>query len=114
MKFANPVTGIGDHQLPNRRGIVLEINRLTPFIGVLGGEIPRRELTEKIAVWAEMVVDDVENYRETQPMGAIDEPAQIIGRAIEMAGREEVDTVVSPTPASGKFGNRHRFDRCDP
>ena len=46
-------------------------------------------------------------------MGAIDETAEIVGRAVQMTGRKQVDAVISPAEATGEFRDRHHLDRRD-
>ena len=46
-------------------------------------------------------------------MGGIDEPPEIVRRAVESRRREQVDAVVTPTEASVEFGDRHHFDQRD-
>jgi hypothetical protein len=84
VELLDPVRGVRRHELTNRRGVVVEVDRLSPF-----GRVPRREVSgrvpaEVVAVGSEVVVDDVEDDAETEAMGAIDESAEVVGRAVEM------------------------------
>jgi len=47
-------------------------------------------------------------------VGAVDEPAQVVGRAVVVARREQVDAVVAPVVAAGELGDRHELERRDP
>ena len=47
-------------------------------------------------------------------MCAIDEKAQIVRRAIKMAGGKEIHTVVAPAERAGKIGDRHHFQQRNP
>src|SRR5262249_60079555 len=76
-------------------------------------EVSRAERREALAVRAEMVVDDVEDDAETVQVRGIDQPAEIVGRAVMMRRREQIDAVVAPVARSGRFGNRHQLDRRD-
>ena len=78
MKFVDPVRRIGGHELPHRRRIVVEVDRLAPFGPVAAREIRRRELTEEIAVRPEVVVDDVEDDGDPMPVRRVDEPSQVV------------------------------------
>ena len=75
---------------------------LAPVVLVAIGEIVRRELGQVVAVGPEMVVDDVENDAEAERMGAIDERAKIVGRAVEARRRIEIDAVVAPAERPAK------------
>src|SRR5206468_11701919 len=58
-----------------------------------------------------MVVDDIEEYRDTAHMAFIDKRLQSLRAAIARAGREPLDAVISPIAAPRTFGDRHQFDR---
>src|SRR5207248_7035083 len=56
-----------------------------------------------------MVVDDVEDYTETERVRAVDERAQIIRRAVKPRRRKKIYTVITPAEATGKVGDRHHL-----
>ena len=58
----------------------------------------------------EVVVDDIEEDGEAAGMAGLDEPLQILRRAIPRSGRVEEDTVISPISSTWKFGDRHQLD----
>ena len=60
-----------------------------------------------------MVVDHVENDAHPERVGAVDERAQVVGLAVEVRGRIEVDAVVAPAEAAGELGHRHHLDERD-
>ena len=95
-------------------GVVVEVDRVAPFVLVAGGEIRPGELREVVAVRTEMVVDDVQNHAQAEVMRAIDEPTQVVRGAVQMARREQIDAVVAPAETSGELRDRHHFDRGDP
>ena len=48
-----------------------------------------------------MVVDDVEDDADAEPVRRIDEAAQIVRAAVEAGRREQVDAVVAPAESPG-------------
>ena len=83
MKFVDPVAGIGDDELAHRRGIfTVKIDRLPPLVFIAIGEVVVREFREVGALRAEVVVDNVEDHRESRAMRAIDETAKVVRRAV--------------------------------
>ena len=46
-------------------------------------------------------------------MGAVDEAAEVVGRAVEAGRGEEVDAVVAPAEAAGEVGDRHDLEAGD-
>src|SRR5437764_6145 len=92
MILVDPIARIGDEEFARRAGIgTVEIDRLTPFVVVPIGEIGLREQFEIISVWAEMVVDDVQDDGDPESMGTVDEAAEINRPAVEPGWCEEVD-----------------------
>ncbi len=66
VKFADPVAGVREEELADRRGVIaVEIDRLTPFARVLAAEIRRRELGEEITLGSQMMADDVEHDHQS-------------------------------------------------
>ena len=43
----------------------------------------------------------------------IDEPAEIVGLAVEMRRREEIDAVVAPAESSLELGDGHHLEQRD-
>ena len=114
VEFVDPVSGIGDEELSDRRGkLRVEVDRLAPVRAMTLGRVFGRELGQIIAGRAEVVVDHVEQHAELEPMGLVHEPAEIIRRSIEPSRREQIDAVVAPAKAAVEFGDRHDLDERD-
>ena len=77
------------------------------------GHVRRIELRQIRAFGAEVVVDDVEDDGDVQPVGGIDEGAQIVGPAVVARRRIQADAVVAPVAGAGEFGDRHQLDGRD-
>src|SRR6185437_10829267 len=90
MEFLKPVECVFDIEIADRPCLgTIEVDRGTPGrVMAIGDEIRRVEM-EIIALGAEVVVDDVEKYRETPPVAGLDEALQIGGPPILRIGREE-------------------------
>ena len=95
-------------------------NDLRPRPVVVDGVSPGRLVAIREELWrvgrqvipfgAEVIVDDVEEDGQAVRMGGIDQATQIVRRAVRRIGREQVDSVVTPVPTSGKIRDRHEFD----
>jgi hypothetical protein len=70
------------------------------------------ELNRSTAALA-LVVDDVEDHGKAARVGRVDEPPEIVGRAVVVRRREQIDAVVTPVARAGSFGHRHQLDRGD-
>jgi hypothetical protein len=114
MELVNPVAGVGDEELTHRSSVrAVEIDRFAPLVLVAVGEVLLGEALQVISVGAEMVVDHVEDHAETERVCAVDEAAEIVRRAVEPRGREEVDAVVAPAEATGELRDGHQFEHGD-
>ncbi len=63
--------------------------------------------------WSEVVVNHVQDHAEPQLVSLIDEPAHVVGAAVNVIGRIEIHSVVAPTEIAGKLGDGHDLDRGD-
>ena len=43
----------------------------------------------------------------------VDEAAEVVGRAVEVRRREQIDAVVAPAETPLELGDRHHFDHRD-
>jgi hypothetical protein len=93
--------------------VAVEIQRFAPFGVVARAEVVRAEALQVVAVRPEMVVDDIENYREPDRVRAVDEALERIGVAIHVIRREELHAVIAPVPAAGTLCDRHHLDHRD-
>ena len=113
MELVDPVAGIRDAEFADRPGIVaVEVDGRAPVRGLLA-EVLRGEFGEVVAVGAEMIVDHVQDHAQAERMRSIHEAAKVVGRSIDMRGREPLHAVVTPAEAAGKFGHRHHFQNGD-
>ncbi len=110
MEFVDPITGVRDAELAHRAGVLaIEVDSGTPVGINVAGKILGREFGDVVAIRAEVVVDDIQDHAEAERMRAIDKTAKIVGSAVEMRGREQLDAVVAPTEAAREFGHGHHF-----
>ena len=115
MEFVDPVGRVGDHEVAHADRVrPVEVERRAPLVLVAVREVVVRILGKEIPGRAEVVVDDVENDAESQGVGAIDESAQVVGRAVEPRRGEQVHPVVAPAILASEIGHRHHLDRGDP
>src|SRR5438128_1096493 len=105
MEFVNPIPRIGHEELANRLGVLaIEVDGVAPFVRVALADVVGGELTQVIAIWPEMVVNDIEDHAHAEGMSVIDEAAKVIRRAVEASRREHIDAVVAPTESAWKVG----------
>ena len=115
VELVDPVGGVGEDELAHRPGVLaVEVQRLAPL-----GLVPLREIVvgerlEVVAVGAEVVVHHVEEHGQAEAVGAVDEPAEVVGRAVAVERGEQIDAVVAPAEGAGELGHRHQLERRDP
>src|ERR1044071_8567264 len=73
----------------------IKIDRLAPRSSVILGEIGAKT-AQVVSVRAQMVVDNIQQHRDTACMARIDQPLQADGSSISMVGREKIYAVISP------------------
>ena len=101
-------------EFAGRAGIgAVEIERLAPFVVIAIGEIGRGEQFEVVSVWADVVVDDIENDGDPERVGVIDETAEIDRTAVEPSRCEQVDTVIPPAETAREVRHGHDFEASD-
>ena len=114
MKFRNPVPSIGDEEFADGRGVpAIEIDRVAPFVRAFAVDVVVRKNAEVIAVRVEVVVDDIEDYREAERMRAVDKKPQVVRRTVKPARPKKVYSVVAPPKFPGKIGDRHHLEQGD-
>ena len=91
-----------------------EIDGGTPR-GVFRGIEERARIGVQIVpLRPEMVIDHVQKHHQAAPVGGLDQPLQVIRRAVGGVRREQGHAVIAPVPASRKVRDRHQFDGRDP
>lgn len=112
---AYPVAGVLRDELAHARAAVaVEVDRLSPVVLIAVGEVVRTEAAEIIAVRPEVVVDHVQDHRQPDRVGGIDQALEGIVVAVAVEGRIRAHAVVAPVPASGKLVHRHDLQDGDP
>ncbi len=71
----------------------------------------RAEFRKVITDRAEVVVDHVEDDRQPEAVGFVDETPHIVGAAVLVRRGKEVDAVVAPAEAARKRRDRHHLER---
>src|SRR5262249_8666523 len=114
VELLEPVERVVDEEIArDPAALALEIDRGSPRRLMSVGEEIRRVTMKVITVWAEVVVDDVEEHHESVPMRSIDKALQVLGAAVAMLGRERQDAVVAPIARARRLGQRHQLDCRD-
>jgi hypothetical protein len=79
MVLVNPVLRVLDQELPNRpAAFTVEVHRGAPGCPVGLREIPPAELAQVGPVRAQVVVDHVEQHRETERVGPVHEVTEVV------------------------------------
>ena len=100
VELAHPVGDVRQHQLAQALAVrVVEVERLAPLVRVPAAGVPARELRQVVAGRAEVVVDDVEDHGQAEPVRGVDEVLEIGGRAVAVERREPLHAVVAPAEA---------------
>jgi hypothetical protein len=90
----------------------VEVDRRAP-----GGVVALREVGAKarqvVAGGAEMVVDDVQDDPEAEPMCCVDKALESLRSAIGLVYGPERHPVVAPAVGAGKGADRHHLDQVD-
>jgi len=84
-----------------RPGIV---DRRTPGRVMPLGEEIGRDCVQVIPFRTEMVVDDVEQYRDAAFVAFIDQRLQLLRPAVARARREPLRAIIAPIAPAGEFG----------
>ena len=114
VELVDPVGDVRQDELAHRPGVLaVEIERLAPLGLVPLREVVVRERSEVVAVGAEVVVNHVEDHRQAEAVGAVDEPAEVIGPAVAVERGEQIDAVVAPAEGAGELGHRHDLQDRD-
>ncbi len=113
VEFIDPIGRVVRDQ-PSDGGAVcaVEVHGSAPFV-VLGRKVVRREAIQIVAVWTQVIVDDVQDHPDSQPVGLIDKRSKIVWKAVQVRRREPRDAIVSPAKSAGKFADRHQFNHGD-
>src|SRR6185295_5402749 len=71
------------------------------------------EVSEVVPGGAQMVVNDIKDYSQAAAVAGVDQALEPLRTSIGVVRRVKIDTIVSPTAASGKFCHRHQLDMTD-
>src|SRR5262245_15146929 len=110
--LANPVDGGVDDEAANQcRARAIEIDGAAPRRVMAIGDVFGQELRQVRAFGPEVVVDDIEDDAQPETVRRVDERSQIVGMAVVLRWRIQIDAVVSPVAASREGRDRHQLDR---
>ena len=114
VELPDPVGGVVDGQRAGALGVQPVVVDGLPPLGLPVGEVVLREPVEVVPVGPEVVVDDVQDHRQPQPVGLGHEPAEVVGPAVAVVGGEQVHAVVAPAEVAGELGHRHHLQHGHP
>ena len=113
-EVTHPALGALAHPFAHRVALgVVEVHRPAPWRLVLAGEVGPEGLHGRAARRAEVVVDHVEDHRQSLAMGLGDEGGQLHRAAVGGLGGGDIDAVVTPAPGPGELGHGHDLHRGD-
>src|SRR5690606_23454947 len=72
------------------------------------GEV-RAKMIQVIAIRPQVVVDNVQQYRQPLVMASIDQALESFGSAISVMRRIQCHTIITPAMTARKFRHRHEF-----
>ena len=107
----HPTQRVFDDEPSHRAGIgTVVVDRVSPGRAVARGEV-RSELAQVVPLRSEVVVDDVEEGRESPGVRGVDQAREPGRPAVLGVGGEQVDAVVPPVPRAGEGGDGHHLHR---
>ncbi|MNI09774.1 hypothetical protein D3C73_628590 [compost metagenome] len=114
MKVFKPHAYIVQYQIPLSMTIaIVVIQRITPGRMVFVGKI-WTIIREIVSLWTEMIIDDIQNYRNIGLMTGIHKPLEFRSATIGMLNCKRKNAIVAPISFTGKLCNRHNFNSSDP
>ncbi|VWC50302.1 hypothetical protein BLA6863_07811 [Burkholderia lata] len=107
-EFVEPVQRVLDEE---RAGLFARKVDGRPPRGLpVGAEERGRVARQQVAFRAEVVVDDVEEHLQIEPVRGIDERLQFLGPPVRCIGRERQHAVVAPVAHAGERVDGHQLD----
>src|SRR5579863_1837194 len=107
VEFVKPVQCVLDEKPPYFIAVLtVEIDRLSPGSLVAIGKIWAKSI-KVVAFGAKMVVNHVQNHRQTLFVRGIHQPPQRFRTTIRILWSIRINAVVSPIPRSGKLRHWH-------
>jgi len=111
MKFADPITCVGDVELANGAGVFpVEIDRFPQSVFITVREIIEGEALQVVSNGTDVVINYVENHPESHGMGTIYKVPEIVRITIEPRGSIQVHAIVTPTKSAGKVRAGHDLE----
>src|SRR5690606_356317 len=109
----HPMEGISGKISPHPiRPLSVVINRVAPRSPILLREVGP-ELPKVISFRPNMIVHHIQEDGDAFGMAGIYQPLQSQGSAIGILNRVRKNTIITPVPATGELGYRHKFDTVD-
>jgi hypothetical protein len=79
---------------------------------VLLGKI-RAEVSEVIPFGAEVIIDDIQNNRDSLPVAGVNEPFEACGSTVGTVDGERIHTIIAPVAITRKLSDGHDFNCRD-
>ena len=115
MVLLEPVERVVDHERADDLGAgPVVVDAVAPERAVARGEEGGRVAVQVVALRPEVVVDHVEEDRESAGVAGVHQGLEILRPAVAGLGSEEQHSVVAPAPAAREVGDRHQLERGDP
>ena len=89
-----------------------DVHRVAPRRAIGVGEV-RPVAREHVAFRSHVVVDDVEDDGQPEPVRGVDEAGEPVGAAVGVLHGEGEHAVVAPVASARELGHRHHLDRGD-
>ena len=112
MEFLQPVKDVVDEEVAHRAIIfAVKVDRRAPRRVMVRVEEVRGVGVQIVALWAEVIVDHVQQHHQPAFVSGVDQTLEVFRPAIGGIGREGQHAVVAPVAATGKIGHRHDLQR---
>ena len=115
MKLFDPIFSVLDEEVAHgsRLGPV-KLDRVAPWRLVPVGEEVWRIKPEEVPFGTEVVVNDVEQYRDSALVRSLDKGLEVLGSSVARVRGVRKGSVVAPVPPAFEVADRHDLDGRDP
>src|SRR5260370_3034734 len=114
VEFGQPIEGVLDEKSPDSIAVrTIEIQGCSPRGPVSVSEV-RGKLLEIVSLCSKVVVDDIEHDSEPRLMARVDKLFQAVRAPIRRVRSIEIDPIVAPVAAAGKFRYWHQLHGSNP
>ena len=115
MKLLEPIFGVLDEEVAHGPRVrPVKLDRVAPGRLVPAGEEVGRIKPEEVPFGTEVVVNDVEQHRDSALVRSLDKGLEVLGSSVARVRGVGKGSVVAPVPPAFEVADRHDLDGRDP